>query len=87
MQYYIGQVIDVFEDEDVTFKFLKRFSCSKSLSKRPSFIAHEDTDKSKFTQNLKDIVFKLPAPLNRTGAKHCQQKIVLPVDLSGYNRQ
>ena len=85
--YYIGQVIDVFEDEGVTFKFLKRSSYSKSVSERPSFIFPEDTHEAEFTQNLKDIVFKLPAPLNRTGTKRCQQKFVFPVDLSAYNPQ
>ena len=35
VQYYIGQVADVFEDGDVTFKFLKRSSYSKSVSERP----------------------------------------------------
>ena len=86
-QCYVGQVIDVFEDGDVTFKFLKRSNHSKSVSGHPSYIFPEDTDESEFTQNLKDIVFTLPAPLNRTGTKRCGQKFVFPVDLSGYNSQ
>ncbi|CAK8678003.1 unnamed protein product [Clavelina lepadiformis] len=72
---------------DVTFKFLKRSSHSKLVSERPSFIFPMDTDESEFTQNLKDIVFKWPVPLNRRGRKRSQQKFVFPVDLSGYNPQ
>ena len=72
---------------DVTFKFLKRSSHSKSVSERPSSTFPEDTDESEFTQNLKDIVLKLPAPSNRTGTKRCQQKFVFPVDLSDYSPQ
>ncbi|CAK8676196.1 unnamed protein product [Clavelina lepadiformis] len=87
VQYYFAQVSDVFEDGDVTFKFLKRSSHSKLASERPSFIFSMDTDESEFTQNLKDIVFKLPVPLNRRGTKRYQQRFVFPVDLSGYNPQ
>ena len=86
--YYVGQVIDVFEDGDVTFRFLKRSCQSTSVSERPTYILPKDTDNaSEFTQNLDDIVFKLPAPVNRKGTKRCQQKFVFPVDLSIYNPQ
>ena len=81
--YYVGQVIDVFEDGDVTFRFLKRSCQSTSVSERPTYILPKDTDSaSEFTQNLDDIVFKLPAPANRKGTKRCHQKFVFPVDLS-----
>ena len=66
VRYYVGQVINVFEDGDVTFRFLKRFYHSALVSKRPTFIFPEDTnDASEFTHNLEDIVFKLPIPLKK----------------------
>ena len=43
--YYVGQVIDVFEDGDVTFRFLKRSCQSTSVSERPTYILPKDTDK------------------------------------------
>ena len=87
VQCYVGDVSDVFEDGDETFKFLKRSSHFKLASERPWFIFSMDTDESEFTQNLKDIVFKFPVPFNRRGTKRCQQKFVFPVYLSGYNLQ
>ena len=61
VRYYVGQVINVFEDGDVTFRFLKRSYHSALVSERPTFIFPEDTnDASEFTHNLEDIVFKLP---------------------------
>ena len=86
VQYYVGQVINVFEDGDVTFRFLKRSYHSALVSERPTFIFPEDTnDASEFTHNLEDIVFKLP--LKKGGTKRCRQKFDFPVDLSSYNPQ
>ena len=66
VRYYVGQVINVFEDGDVTFRFLKRSYHSALVSERPTFIFPEDTnDASKFTHSLEDIVFKLPVPLKK----------------------
>ena len=66
VRYYVGQVINVFEDGDVTFRFLKRSYHSALMSERPTFIFPEDTnDASEFTHNLEDIVFKLPVPLKK----------------------
>ena len=88
IQYYVGQVINVFENGDVTFRFLKRSYHSALVSERPTFIFSEDTnDASKFTQKLEDIVFKLPVPLKKGGTKRCRQKFDFPVDLSSYNPQ
>ena len=57
VRYYVGQVINIFEDGDVTFKFLKRSYHSALVSEHPTFIFPEDTnDASEFTHNLEDIV-------------------------------
>ena len=76
VRYYVGQVINVFEDDDVIFRFLKRSYHSALVSGRPAFIFPEDTnDASEFTHNLEDIVFKLPVPLKKGGTKRCRQKL------------
>ena len=68
VQYYVGQVINVFEDGDVTFRFLKRSYRSALVNERPTFIFPEDTnDASEFTHNLEEIVFKLPVSLKKRG--------------------
>ena len=88
VRHYVGQVINVFEDSDVTFRFLKQSYRSALVNKRPTFIFPEDTnDASEFTHNLEDIVFKLPVPLKKGGTKRCRQKFDFPVDLSSYNPQ
>ena len=88
VQYYVGQVINVFEDGDVTFRFLKRSYRSALVNERPTFIFPEDTnDASEFTHNLEDIVFKLLVPLKKGETKRCRQKFDFPVDLSSYNPQ
>ena len=47
-------MINVFEDGDVTFRFLKQSYHSAMMSERPTFIFPEDTnDASEFTHNLK----------------------------------
>ena len=88
VRYYVGQVINVFEDGDVTFRFLKRSYRSALVNERPTFIFPEDTnDASEFTHNLEDIVFKLPVSLKKGETKRCRQKFDFPVDLSSYNPQ
>ena len=88
IRYYVGQVINVFEDGDVTFRFLKRSYRSALVNKRPTFIFSKDTnDAPEFTHNLEDIVFKLPVPLKKGETKRCHQKFNFPVDLSSYNPQ
>ena len=81
-------MINVFEDGDVTFRFLKRSYHSALVSERPTFIFLEDTnDTSEFTHNLDDIVFKLPVPLKKGRTKRCQQKFDFSVNLLSYNPQ
>ena len=88
VRYYVGQVINVFEDGDVTFRFLKQSYHSALVSERRTFIFPEDTnDALEFTHNLEDIVFKLLVPLKKGGTKRCRQKFDFPVDSSSYNPQ
>ena len=81
-------MINVFEDGNVTFRFLKRSYQSALVSERPTFIFPEDTnDASEFIHNLEDIAFKLPVPLKKGGTKRSRQKFDFPVDLSSYKSQ
>ena len=59
VQHYMGQVINVFEDGDLTFRFLKRSCQSTSVSECPTFILPQDTDNNafEFTQSLEDNCF------------------------------
>ena len=85
VRYYVGQVINVFEDGDVTFRFLKMKIFNVLVSELPTFIFPEDTnDTSEFTNNLEDIVFKLPVSLKKGRTKRCRQKFDFSVD---YNPQ
>ena len=76
----------MFDDGDITFKFLRRLDHSNLLHKRPTFVFSENSEEL-FTHHMTDIVLKLPVSLNRKGTKRCQEKLIFPIDLSSYNPQ
>ena len=84
-QHYIGKAVDVFDDADITFKFLRRLDHSNLLFERPTFVFPKNFEEL-FTHHMSDIVLKLPVPLNRKDTKRYQQKLIFPIDLSRYNR-
>ena len=84
-QHYI--VIEVFEDGDITFRFLKRCRHSTLTDECATFVFPENSEEAKFTHSIKDVVIKLPNPVNRRGTKRCQQKYVFDVNLTSYNPQ
>ena len=81
-QHYIGKAVDVFNDGDIIFKFLRRLDHSNLLREQP-FVFPENS-KELFTYHMSDIVLKLPVPLNRKGTKRCQQKLIFPIYSSSY---
>ena len=84
-QHYIGHVIEVFEDGDITFRFLKRCRHSTLTDECATFVFPENSEEAKFTHSIKDVVIKLPNLVNRRGTKRCQQKYVFDVNLTSYN--
>ena len=85
-QHYIGKAVEVFDDRDITFKFLRHLDHLSLFHEQPTFVFPENS-KELFTYHMSDTVLKLPVPLNRKGTKRCQQKLIFSIDLSSYNPQ
>ena len=75
------------ENNDGNNKQSKRCRHSTLTDECATFVFPENSEKAKFTHSIKDVVIKLPNPMNRKGTKRCQQKYVFDVNLTSYNPQ
>ena len=74
----------MFDDGDITFKFLRRLDYSNLLHERPTFAFPENSEEL-FIQHMSDITLKLPVSLNRKGTKRFRKELIFPINLSNYD--